>query len=142
MESLDTSILAALASVNALQETVERYKSRDKTLGRLQSGLEDLTIILNLLKEADDDGTPILTFLKGPVSRCDEMCREFKATMEVFSKKPDTGLKDWTKLDFMKGNTSDFIYLLSDYKSAIETGVGTLIVSVPFTYLFLSKRLC
>jgi Fungal N-terminal domain of STAND proteins len=48
---------------------VERYKNRDKTLGRLHSGLEDLTTILSLLKEAVDKETPVLTLLKGPVLR-------------------------------------------------------------------------
>lgn len=69
MESFNTGILAALASVNALQDTVEGYKSRDKTLGRLQSGLEDLTTVLGFLKEFDIDESPILTLLNGPMRR-------------------------------------------------------------------------
>jgi hypothetical protein len=133
MESLDTCIYAALASVNALQETVKGYQSRDKTLGRLQSGLEDLTIVLSQLKEVDIDESPILTLLTGPVSRCDETCREFRVSMEDFSKEPVTGSKDWTKMDFMKGSISEFIDTLSNYKSTIQTGLGIIIVSVPYT---------
>jgi hypothetical protein len=52
-----TVIAATIASVNALQETVKRYKGRDKTLGRLQGGLLDLVTILNSLEAAASSKT-------------------------------------------------------------------------------------
>jgi hypothetical protein len=115
MEPLSIGTSAAITSAKALQDTVQRYKDRNRTLGRLQSGLQDLTTILSLLKEATDDETPVLTLLKGLVGRCNG--------------KPNTGLKDWTKMEFMKGDINEFIDTLSDYKSAIATGLETLTMS-------------
>jgi hypothetical protein len=54
MEPL-TSMPDAIASAKALEKTVERCKGRDKTLDRLQTGLQDLS------------GHPSLTVLKGLV---------------------------------------------------------------------------
>jgi hypothetical protein len=129
MEPLSIGTSAAITSAKALQDTVQRYKDRNRTLGRLQSGLQDLTTILSLLKEATDDETPVLTLLKGLVGRCNQMCCEFNGAIETFSGKPNTGLKDWTKMEFMKGDINEFIDTLSDYKSAIATGLETLTMS-------------
>ncbi|RDL40514.1 Uncharacterized protein BP5553_00493 [Venustampulla echinocandica] len=121
-----TVIAATIASVNALHETVKRYKGRDKTLGRLQGGLLDLVTILNSLEAAADGETPILTLLKGPIGRCSQVCREFEDAMKIFSGKSKTGLKDWTKMEFMRGDISEFIDTLADYKSTITIGLGTI----------------
>jgi hypothetical protein len=119
-------ITATIASVNALQKTVERYKGRDKTLSRLQGGLLDLITILNSLEAAANDETPVLTLLKGPVGRCAEVCREFEEAMKRFSGKSKTGLRDWTKMEFMRGDINEFIDTLTDYKSTITIGLGTI----------------
>jgi len=82
-------------TVKALHETVECCKGRDKTLRRLQDGLDDLATILNSLEEAPtDDEARILTLLKGPVGRCAQVCREFEKAMKIFSVKSKMGLKD------------------------------------------------
>ncbi|RFU33166.1 hypothetical protein B7463_g3164, partial [Scytalidium lignicola] len=102
-----TVIAAAITTVKALNETVGHYKGRDKTLGRLQGGLHNLINILNLLKETTDDDAPVLAFLK------------------VLTKSK-TGLKGWTKIEFMRGNINEFIDTLADYKSTITIGLGTI----------------
>merc|ERR1712093_803552 len=68
--SVLTVITATITTVKTLNETVGRYRGRDKTLARLQGGLHDLISILKSLKEAAAVETPILALLKGPVSRC------------------------------------------------------------------------
>ena len=121
-----TVIAATITSVKALYETVNRYKGRDKTLGRLQGGLADLITILNSLEAAANSETPVLTLLKGPVGRCAQVCREFGKAMTAFSGKSKTGLKDWTKMEFMRGDINEFIDTLADYKSTITIGLGTI----------------
>ena len=121
-----TIIAATISSVKALQETVNRYKGRDKTLGRLQGGLLDLVTILNSLEAVANGETPVLTLLKGPVGRCAQVCREFEDAMKIFSGKSKTDLKDWTKMEFMRGNINEFIDTLADYKSTITIGLGTI----------------
>ena len=124
-----TVIAATITSVKALYETVKRYKGRDKTLGRLQSGLLDLVTILNSLEAAANGETPVLTLLKGPVGRCAQVCREFEDAMKIFNGKSKTGLKDWTKMEFMRGDINEFIDTLADYKSTITIGLGTITMS-------------
>lgn len=121
-----TLITATITSVKSLHETVKRYKGRDKTLGRLQDGLRDLMTILNTLEAAADGETPIWTLLKGPISRCAQVCHEFEDAMKIFDGKSKTGLKDWTKLEFMRGDINEFIDTLADYKSTITIGLGTI----------------
>jgi hypothetical protein len=121
-----TIIAATITTIKTLNETVGRYKGRDKTLARLQGGLNDLISILKSLEEAADDETPILAILKGPVSRCAQVSREFEDAMKKFSAKSKPGLKDWTKMEFMRGDINEFIDTLADYKSTITIGLGTI----------------
>ena len=121
-----TIIAATITSVKALHETVKRYKGRDKTLGRLQDGLLDLITILSSLEAAVNGDNPVLMLLKGPVDRCAKVCREFENAMKIFNGKSKTGLKDWTKMEFMRGDINEFIDTLADYKATITIGLGTI----------------
>jgi hypothetical protein len=95
--SVLTVIAATITTVKTLNDTVGRYKGRDKTLARLQGGLNDLISILSSLQEAAHNNSPVLLLLQGPVDRCAQVSREFKEAMERFSAKTKTGLSDWTK---------------------------------------------
>ncbi|PVH73874.1 hypothetical protein DL98DRAFT_468734 [Cadophora sp. DSE1049] len=124
--SVLTVIAATITTVKTLNETVGRYRGRDKTLARLQGGLHDLISILISLEEAAAVETPILALLKGPVSRCAQVSREFEAAMKTFDAKSKSSLKDWTKMEFMRGDINEFIDTLADYKSTITIGLGTI----------------
>ena len=124
--SVLTVIAAAITTVKALNETVGRYRGRDKTLGRLQGGLTDLINILKSLEEAAHEEISILALLKGPISRCAQVSRDFEDAMTTFSAKSKTGLKDWAKMEFMRGDINEFIDTLADYKSTIAIGLGTI----------------
>lgn len=94
-------VTAAIQSIRSLKEAVNRFKDRDKTLARLQHELEDLTDIMNALKEAIDKGISMVALLEGPVNRCNQVCREFENTMREFSGRSRLGLRDWTKMKLM-----------------------------------------
>ncbi|KAH8657224.1 hypothetical protein BGZ60DRAFT_383964 [Tricladium varicosporioides] len=126
--SVLTVIAATITTVNTLRETVKRYKGRDKTLNRLEGGLLDLVTILNSLEAAANNETPILSLLTGPVGRCAQVCHEFEEAMKIFTGKSKTGLKDWAKMEFMRGDINDFIDTLADYKSTIAVGLGTVTI--------------
>ncbi|KAL4877046.1 hypothetical protein BJY04DRAFT_199159 [Aspergillus karnatakaensis] len=119
-------ITAAIQSANTLKETVTRFKERNKTLGRLQNELEDLTKILDLLQNAVDTDASVLALLKGPVDRCSQLCSEFEDSIKVFAKKSKTGFRDWTRMEFMRGDINEFIETLAGYKSTISVGLGTI----------------
>ncbi|KAH7406617.1 hypothetical protein DE146DRAFT_398656 [Phaeosphaeria sp. MPI-PUGE-AT-0046c] len=120
---------AAIQSVKSLNDTVSRYKGRDKTLQRLQNELEDVSGILDSLKEAILAEVSISTLLKGPVGRCSEVCREFEQSMQSFGEKTKTGIRDWAKLEFMRGDINEFIDTISGYKSTIAVGLGIITLS-------------
>jgi len=124
--SVLTIITAAIVSAKTLHETVGRYKGRDKTLGRLQDGLTDLITILKSLEEVAHNEAPVLALLKGPIGRCAQVSADFEDAMKTFSGKSKTGLIDWAKMEFMRGNINEFIDILADYKSTITVGLGTI----------------
>lgn len=123
-------VTAAIQSIQSLKDTVNRFKDRNKTLARLQYELEGLADILSMLTDAIDNGMSTMALLEGPVSRCNQVCREFQNTMREFSGKSRVGLRDWTKMEFMRGNINDFIDTLASYKAEISLGLVTNNMSV------------
>ena len=132
--SLLTVITAALQSTKSLYETVMRFKDRNKTLRRLQDELRDLTNILDSLAQVTIAEQSMLTLLQGPIERCSQVCREFEQSMEVFRGKSKTGFRDWTKMEFMRGDMNEFIDTIAGYKSTISIGLGTITMSVATPY--------
>ncbi|GJC83487.1 hypothetical protein ColLi_06325 [Colletotrichum liriopes] len=119
-------VTAAIQSTKSLAEAVNRFKGRDKTLGRLQYELEDLGGILNKLQELIALETSVITLLKDPVARCNQLCKEFEMSMKEFDGKSKAGFRDWAKMEFMRGNINDFMDTLAGYKATISVGLGTI----------------
>lgn len=119
-------ITAAIQSTKSLNGAVSRYRGHDKTLGRLQDELQDLAKILESLERAVGDEMTMLELLQNPIDRCSKVCQEFEESMETFWRKSKTGLRDWTKMEFMRGDINDFIERISGYKSTISVGLGTV----------------
>ena len=46
--------------------------------------------------------------------------------MVAFSGKSQTGVRDWAKLEFMRGDINEFIDTVAGYKSTISVGLGTI----------------
>ena len=128
--SLLAVIAAAMQSTKSLYETVKRFKDRNKTLRRLQDELKDLTNILDSLAQVTNAEQSMLTLLQGPIERCSQVCREFEQSMEGFGGKSKTGFRDWTKMEFMRGDMNEFIDTIAGYKSTISVGLGTITMSV------------
>lgn len=124
--SLLAVITAAVQSTKALRETIIRFKDRDKTLSRLQNELQDLGTILDSLQQVIGTEASMLALLQGPIERCTQVCREFEQSMETFDRKSKTGFRDWTKMEFMRGDINEFIDTISGYKSTISVGLGTV----------------
>lgn len=132
--SVTASVLAvataAVVSIRSLCDTVKSFQNRNNTLRRLQSQLQELATILDSLIQVMDDDTSLLPLLEGPIDRCKDICNEFEQSMKKFHGKSKTGLLDWTKLEFMKGDINDFIETIEGYKSTITVGLGTINLSV------------
>lgn len=128
-------VTAAIQSARSLKDTVTRFKERNKTLAQLQHELEDLSNILDVLKGAFDSGVSTVPLLKGPVSRCNQICRKFDTAMQAFSGKSKIGILDWTKMEFMNGDINEFMDTLAGYKSTISVGLGTITMSAPPPHL-------
>lgn len=129
-------ITVAVQSTKSLYEAVSRYKGRDKTLGRLQDELQDLTKILDALKQVVDAEASMLELLHDPIDRCSKVCQEFEQSMGSFWRKSKTGIRDWTKMEFMRGDINEFIDIISGYKSTISVGLGTINMFVNLALFF------
>lgn len=101
-----------------------------QTLTRLQNELHDLVTILDSLKQVIDAEASMLALLQGPIERCTQVCREFEQSMETFGRNSKTGFRDWTKMEFMRGDINEFIDTISGYKSTISVGLGTVTMFV------------
>jgi hypothetical protein len=134
--SLLAVITAAVSSTKSLYEAVKRYKGRNKLLTRLQDELEGLTAILDSLRQVIVTEESILVLLQGPVERCSQVCHDFEKSMETFRGKSKTGVLDWAKMEFMRGDINEFIDTISGYKSTITVGLGTLALLVSSLYIF------
>ncbi|KAL5400238.1 hypothetical protein PMIN03_012548 [Paraphaeosphaeria minitans] len=121
-------VTAAVQSVKSLNDTVSRYKGRDRTLQRLQNELRDVCGILDSLQEAIQAEASVSALLKGPVGRCSDICQEFEQSMRSFNEKSKTGVRDWAKLEFMRGDINEFIDTISGYKSTIAVGLGLITI--------------
>lgn len=135
--SITASLLAvttaAVQSTKSLYETVKSIEGGNKSLCRLQDELRDLINILDSLAQVTNAEHLMLTLLQGPIERCSQVCREFEQSMEVFRGKTKTGFRDWTKIEFMKGDINEFIDTIAGYKSTISISLGTitLLVAIP-----------
>ncbi|KAL4935221.1 hypothetical protein BDV06DRAFT_234529 [Aspergillus oleicola] len=127
LHSISSSVLAiitaAIQSTNSLCATVGRFKERNRTLRNLQDELEDLAKILNSLEHAVDTDAAILSHLQGPVERCSRLCNEFEQSMEAFSSRPKVGFRDGAKMEFRKGDISEFAETIGGYKAMISVGL-------------------
>jgi hypothetical protein len=123
-------VIAAIQSSKSLYETIERFKDRCKILRRLQNELQDLTTTLDSLIQVNNAETSVLALLRGTIDRCSQACREFEQSIKVFSEKSKTGFRDWTKMEFMRGDINEFIDTIAGYKSTILIGLGTLTMLV------------
>jgi hypothetical protein len=126
-------ITAAAQATKLLHDTVESYKGRDKTLKKLDDELKDMVNILDSLAQVENIDTNLWELLKDPIDHCSQVCCDFEKSMKVFSRKSKTGLRDWAKLEFMKGGITEFIDQITGYKSTITIGLGviTMLVSTP-----------
>lgn len=120
----------ALQSIKSLKDIVTRYKGRDNTLARLYHVLDDLDNILVVLEQAVDSEASMRALLEGPVSRCNLLCREFETAMQAFGGKSKMGFRDWTKMEFMKGDINEFMDRLAGYKATISVGLGIITMLV------------
>ncbi|KAH8599073.1 hypothetical protein B0O99DRAFT_683061 [Bisporella sp. PMI_857] len=137
--SLLAVVTAAIQSSKSLCAAVQRYKSRDKTLHRLQHELEDLVNILSSLKAAIGTEAAIIMLLKKPIERCNQVCQDLEGAMAKFSRKSSLGLIDWARMDFMASDINGFMDTLAGYKSTIAVGVGTITMLVTF-YILLGSH--
>ncbi|RBR08884.1 uncharacterized protein FIESC28_10064 [Fusarium coffeatum] len=115
-----------IQSIKSLKSTVTHYKGRDKTLARLYHVLEDLNNILEALERAVASEASARALLEGPVNRCNLLCREFETAMQAFGGTSKMGFRDWTKMEFMKGDINEFMDRLAGYKATISVGLGTI----------------
>ncbi|KAL0929880.1 uncharacterized protein CTRU02_215089 [Colletotrichum truncatum] len=136
--SVLTSVTAAIHSSNSLAKVVDDFNDDDTTLSRLRPELEDLIEVLNKLQEPINLEHPIMNLLASPVVRCNQLCTKFENSMREFDAESKASFLDWSRMEFMKGNITDFMDILSSYKGTVSVGLGAIIMqtlNVPQQFL-------
>ena len=128
--SITASLLAvttaAIASAKSLRDTVKRYRERNKTLGRLEDGLRELIGILDSLSKVSDTEESMLGLLRSPVERCSQVVHEFEEAMKAFAGDSKIGFRDWTRMEFMRGDINEFIDNVAGYKATFSVALGII----------------
>ncbi|KAK2007746.1 hypothetical protein LZ32DRAFT_666536 [Colletotrichum eremochloae] len=63
-------ITTTIASTRVLSETLSCFENHDRTLQRLQCELNDLSMVLNSLKDMPQPDLSLIILLKEPISWC------------------------------------------------------------------------
>ncbi|GKT67147.1 hypothetical protein ColTof4_13537 [Colletotrichum tofieldiae] len=128
--SITSSVLAvaaaAIASTRVLNETLSLLKNHDSTLQRLQCELNDLAVVLNNLEDMLQRDVSSMTPLKGPISRCSQLCLDFDKSMNELTGKAKIRSRDWAKLKLRRDDIHELIDKLSGYRSTIAVGLGAI----------------
>lgn len=128
-------VTAGAQSTKSLKEAIQRYKTRDTTLLRLLAEVKDVENILYSLEQlleamnqrpAAAAEKSMTELLGAPIERCTQLCGDFESAMERFRGKSKTGLTDWARMEFMRGDINQFMDTLSGYKATISVGLGVL----------------
>lgn len=137
--SITASLLAVatagIESTRSLRAAVKRYQTRDATLQRLLAEVDDMENSLRVLEQLLESSKQepgiagdvlIAELLQSPIKRCNQLCKEFEIAMHRFSGKSKTNIVDWAKMEFMRGDFSQFLDTLAGYKATIAVGLGVL----------------
>ena len=120
----------AIQSVESLNETVSRFRGRNRALNGLHNELDQLCNVLSSLKEVARTELSLAAPLKRPINHCGQMCQEFEQTILSFNKSSETSFRDWAKLEFMRGDINEFTDTVSAYKSTIAVVLSTITLYV------------
>lgn len=135
VSSLLAVATASIESTRALKAAIKRYQTRDATLFRLLTEVEDtentLMALEQLLQSSQENpelagDASIAELLRGPINRCSQLCQEFQAAMTRFSAKSKMGIVDWARMEFLRGDFNQFMDTLAGYKATISVGLGVL----------------
>lgn len=120
-------VTLAFQSSITLYQTVQSLQSRDKVIRELRQELEALQGVLRALGESIRDFEVDLTVLEQPLTRCNKACGEFNALImkcTSHSTQEQNSKRDWIRLRYMGGDTTNFKDMLSSYKSTISIALA------------------
>ena len=117
-----------IESSKSLSRTIESFKSHKRSVRELKQELDTLSDVLQSLEVAIKD-YPEIEFmpLRLPLSRCNEACKEFEATLlkcTSHAGSARTSFRDWAKVTYMGSDIATFKSTLSTYKSTICIALG------------------
>jgi hypothetical protein len=123
---LSSSIVSLLSftieSCTALNRNIKSFKTKNRTVRELRGEGQDLESVLRTLEDSMNNVAVSMEFLKQPLNRCRDACKDFNALLTEFTEHPtdeEVSVGNWLKLRYMGEDIAGFKNMLAGYKSTI-----------------------
>ncbi|KAL4772509.1 hypothetical protein BDW60DRAFT_38738 [Aspergillus nidulans var. acristatus] len=117
----------ALQATKSLFQTIESIGSSKRSARQLRDEVEALLQTLEVLTQLVTEYEAELSSLKLPLFRCGVVCQELGDLISRCVKHPDgqrSSLRDWTRLQYMGEDITNYKNVLANYKATINIALG------------------
>ncbi|KAJ0413235.1 hypothetical protein BJY00DRAFT_306460 [Aspergillus carlsbadensis] len=117
----------ALQATKSLFQTIESIRNSKRSVRELRDEVEALCQTLEILTQLATEYEVELSALKLPLFRCGVVCQELSDLISQCVKHTDeqkSSLRDWTRLQYMGEDITNYRNVLSNYKATINIAIG------------------
>ncbi|KAL4942945.1 hypothetical protein BDV06DRAFT_191021 [Aspergillus oleicola] len=117
----------ALQASKLLYQTIDKFRSSKRAARELRDEVEALEQTLNVLEHVVAEYEVELSVLKSPLFRCGVACNELSDLITRCVKHSDeqrSSLRDWTRLQYLGDDITNYKNVLANYKSTINIALG------------------
>ncbi|KAL4958695.1 uncharacterized protein BDV14DRAFT_186237 [Aspergillus stella-maris] len=117
----------ALQASKLLYQTIEQFRSSKRAARELRDEVEALQQTLKVLEHVVTEYEAELSVLKSPLFRCGIACNELSDLISRCVKHSDgqrSSLRDWTKLQYLGDDITNYKNVLANYKATINIALG------------------
>jgi chromosome segregation ATPase len=117
----------ALQASRSLYRTIEGFRNSKRAARELREEVQALSQTLETLEHVAAEYEVELSALKLPLLRCGAACKELSDRIEQCVKHSDgsrTSLRDWTRLQYLGEDITNYKNVLANYKATIDVALG------------------
>ncbi|KAL5342678.1 hypothetical protein BJX70DRAFT_269051 [Aspergillus crustosus] len=118
---------SALQASKSLYQTIKGFQSNKRAARELRDEAQALSQALEFLKHVAEQYEVELSGLKLPLLRCGAACTELSDRMDMYVQQPEgskRSLRDWTKLQYLGTDITNYKNMLVNYKETINIALG------------------
>ncbi|KAL4900143.1 hypothetical protein BDW74DRAFT_104527 [Aspergillus multicolor] len=117
----------ALQASKSLYQTIKDFRNSKRATRELRNEVQALSQTLEVLKHVAAEYEVELLILKLPLLRCGAACKELSDRIDQYVKHSEgskTSLRDWTRLQYMGEDITNYKNVIANYKETIYIALG------------------